>query len=293
MIRGNACADAARLATRAVWSQRQSELPQRHGYAQRVKRHAALVPLSHDHHHALVAARRLRRGADSAEPAKEAAAFLAFFATETVPHFREEEELLLPHVANREEAHELIVAALLDHQRLHALALQLSAVLRSGSPDPVVMHALGELLEAHVRREEQELFPLIERLLTGETLDGLVLRENDAISSGAEAVPSEASGPIWGTSSEELNATLLSWNVGEGPPEHVNDERDVLVVVLEGSMTLRTDEGARELSTGESMIIAKGQRRKITAGPDGARYMSVHRRRGPLQMGYAHPPPPV
>jgi quercetin dioxygenase-like cupin family protein/hemerythrin-like domain-containing protein len=252
-----------------------------------VKRHAALIPLSHDHHRALVAARRLRRGADSAEPAKEAAAFLSFFATATVPHFREEEELLFPQVANREEAHELIVAALLDHQRLYAFASQLSAVLRGGRADPVVMHALGEMLEAHVRREEQELFPLIERLLTGETLDGLELHENHAISSGAETVPSEASGPIWGTSSEELNATLLHWNDGEGPPEHVNDERDVLVVVLQGSVTLRTDEGARELSTGESVIIAKGQRRKITAGPDGAGYMSVHRRRGPLQMGVA------
>ena len=253
-----------------------------------MKRHTALIPLSHDHHHALVAARRLRRGADSAEPAKEAAAFLSFFATETVPHFREEEELLFPHVVNREEARELIIAALLDHQRLHAFAAQLSAVLRSGRADPVVMHALAELLEAHVRREEQELFPLIERLLTGEALDGLELRENDAIGRGAETVPSEASGPIWGASSEELNATLLSWNDGEGPPEHVNDERDVLMVVLHGSVTLRTEEGARELSTGESVIIPKGQRRKITAGPDGARYMSVHRRRGPLQMGFGH-----
>jgi hypothetical protein len=32
-----------------------------------MKRHAALVPLSHDHHHALVEARRLRHAADLEE----------------------------------------------------------------------------------------------------------------------------------------------------------------------------------------------------------------------------------
>jgi hypothetical protein len=44
-----------------------------------------------------------------------------------------------------------------------------------------------------------------------------------------------------GTESEELNATLLYWRAGEGPAEHVNDERDVLVVVLAGSAIARTE----------------------------------------------------
>jgi hypothetical protein len=56
-----------------------------------MKRHPALVPLSHDHHHALVEARRLRRAADSPESAAAAAAFLRFFAYETVRHFCEAE----------------------------------------------------------------------------------------------------------------------------------------------------------------------------------------------------------
>jgi hypothetical protein len=32
------------------------------------------------------------------------------------------------------------------------------------------------------------------------------------------------------------------------------------------------------------MIIEKGRRRRITAGRDGVRYLSVHRRRPPLQI---------
>ena len=129
-----------------------------------MKRHPALIPLSHDHHHALVEARRLRRAADGDEdPGPVAAAFVEFFAAETVPHFREEEETLFPLVVDSDEARPLIVEALLDHQRLHALVAELQ-----GSTDVRrAMRELGELLEAHVRREERALFPLIERLAAG------------------------------------------------------------------------------------------------------------------------------
>jgi hypothetical protein len=42
---------------------------------------------------------------------------LRFFAGETVEHFREEEELLFPLVVDFDEARELLVQALLEHQR--------------------------------------------------------------------------------------------------------------------------------------------------------------------------------
>ena len=45
----------------------------------------------------------------------------------------------------------------------------------------------------------------------------------------------------WGTASADLNATLLSWPQGERTPEHVNAERDVLLVVVAGGATLRID----------------------------------------------------
>jgi quercetin dioxygenase-like cupin family protein len=96
-----------------------------------------------------------------------------------------------------------------------------------------------------------------------------------------------SSGPVWGAESEELNATLLYWRAGEGPPEHVNVERDVLVVVVAGSVIVSTDEDEHELAAGEATIIAKGRPRKISAGPEGVRYLSVHRRRPPLQIARA------
>jgi quercetin dioxygenase-like cupin family protein len=89
---------------------------------------------------------------------------------------------------------------------------------------------------------------------------------------------------VWGTESEELNATMLEWPPGEGPPEHVNDERDVLVVVLAGSVTIAIDGNERVLPAGEALVIEKGRSRRLTAGRDGVRYLTAHRRRPPLQI---------
>jgi hypothetical protein len=57
-----------------------------------VRRHPALVPLSRDHHRALVIAQQLRR-ATSENTTEVARAFLAHWATEEKHHFRLEEEL--------------------------------------------------------------------------------------------------------------------------------------------------------------------------------------------------------
>jgi quercetin dioxygenase-like cupin family protein len=96
--------------------------------------------------------------------------------------------------------------------------------------------------------------------------------------------PQEAEGPVWGLASDDLNATLLAWNEGDGPGEHVNDERDVLVFVLDGSATVTIDGEPTELHRGEGLIVGKGRSRSISAGSHGVRYLSVHRRREPLQI---------
>jgi len=192
-----------------------------------MKRHSAPIPLSHDHHKALVEARRLCRAAAGPARAARAEAFLRFFADVTVRHFREEEELVFPSVADCEEARELLVQALLEHQRLHALATQLRQQLGGGDSLAGTMRQLGELLEAHVRLEERRLFPMIEQRLQEA---GLIKFEQGGGCEPAGAGRLQGSGPVWGTASEDLNATLLSWQAGGGPPEHVNEERDVLVV---------------------------------------------------------------
>jgi quercetin dioxygenase-like cupin family protein len=77
---------------------------------------------------------------------------------------------------------------------------------------------------------------------------------------------------------------MLVWPAGEGPPEHVNDSRDVLYVVVRGSATLTLDGEPRELAAGDALIVDKGVARALVAGPDGVRYVTAHLRRGGLQI---------
>lgn len=91
-------------------------------------------------------------------------------------------------------------------------------------------------------------------------------------------------GPLWGTASDDLNATLLAWEAGGGTPEHVNDERDVLLVVLAGSGTVFVEGKAHAVAASQAILVEKGRTRRIESGPDGIRYLSVHLRRAGLQL---------
>jgi quercetin dioxygenase-like cupin family protein len=91
-------------------------------------------------------------------------------------------------------------------------------------------------------------------------------------------VPELLNGP-GGVASEELNATIMEWAAGHATPEHVNDERDVLLVVLRGSAVVEIDGAGFPREAGEALVIEKGARRRIVAGPDGARVLTAHRRR--------------
>jgi len=86
-------------------------------------------------------------------------------------------------------------------------------------------------------------------------------------------------GPVWGAESEELNATILEWPAGDGPGEAVS-QLDVVYAVLAGSIVLN----GVELVAGEAVIVPKGEPRTMVAGSEGARYLTAHRRRPPLQI---------
>jgi quercetin dioxygenase-like cupin family protein len=91
-------------------------------------------------------------------------------------------------------------------------------------------------------------------------------------------------GPVWGVASQDLNATLLAWPAGHLVDEHVNPELDVLLVVLAGGGDVRVDARSHSVAGGSAVLIEKGRARSIRVGPDGIRYLSVHRRRGPLEL---------
>jgi mannose-6-phosphate isomerase-like protein (cupin superfamily) len=237
-----------------------------------VQRHPALVPLSHDHHHALVRARRLTKAGEAGD-LREAERFLRFFHAETVRHFREEEEIVFPLLlARAPDTPEPLVRALVDHGRMHALAERLGR-----AADEETMRDLGALLTDHVRLEERVLFELVQEEVPGEDLEALRLGPR-ALTSG------EGPGPVWGAESDDLNATVIAWGPGGRVEEHVNDQRDVLLVVLEGELRLALDGEEHPLRAGDGLVIPKGARRGVLAGPRGARYLTAHLRRGGLQI---------
>ena len=144
-----------------------------------MKRHPALVPLSEDHHHELVQARRLLRAADA--PAEErlaaGAAYAEAFFTDTVDHFRREEDGVFPlYAAHIGPDDPLLARILREHMELHGLAHALRAEVSAGAVSVEILRALGTLLHDHVRLEERELFEAVQRVVPSAELDALARR---------------------------------------------------------------------------------------------------------------------
>ncbi len=130
-----------------------------------MKRSEALAALSRDHHHALDAARRLRR-ADAGAVDAAVAHFQEFWQHDGRRHFEIEEELILPALPADDADWRAATTRVLDeHRRIRAGASEVA--------DLEDAHALGELLHDHVRFEERQLFALLEARLPADELAAL------------------------------------------------------------------------------------------------------------------------
>ena len=132
--------------------------------------------MSDDHHHELVQARRLLEaaGGDADGRLRAGAAYVDVFFTDTVEHFRREEETVLP--ALRAAARGGCGAARAvrrEHMELHGLARALRAEVAADDVSSETLEALGSLLRAHVRLEERELFEDVQRIVPAAELDRL------------------------------------------------------------------------------------------------------------------------
>ena len=135
-----------------------------------MKRSKALAALSRDHHQALVVAQKLRR-ATAATACEGRDAFLAYWTGHGREHFRLEEELLFPAYAGYGDPHDpLVLRALGQHVMIRHLAAALADV---GTALPASLEQLGAELAAHVRLEEREVFPLIERVVPTHELEAV------------------------------------------------------------------------------------------------------------------------
>jgi hemerythrin-like domain-containing protein len=130
-----------------------------------MKRSPELRDLSEEHHYGLVAARSLRQASAGERPlAPTVAQFLRAWRKEIQPHFRVEEEQLLPGFAAVVPADDaLIVQTLTDHVALRRAVHELQHA--EGERQQVLAGEIGQALEAHIRFEERVLFPAVEERL--------------------------------------------------------------------------------------------------------------------------------
>lgn len=139
-----------------------------------MKRASELVPLSREHHEALVLARRAcEPGRPLADPGELRPHVLQRWTEHFGPHFECEERVLFPALRAAGAADQADEACA-QHSQVRSLIED----LRRGEPGALA--AWGDAMRAHVQWEERHLFPLAEKLLALPALaDGLARASQD------------------------------------------------------------------------------------------------------------------
>ncbi len=136
-----------------------------------MKRHESLAPLSREHHAALLLAQLLKKNAPAYKgmPTDTEGKILyaaQFYSSHLIAHFNDEEkvfEKLKGKTAPLDDAIKKITA---EHVMLRKLFEGIS-----NQQDPINYNdTLGHSLEKHIRKEERELFPMIEQSADENTL---------------------------------------------------------------------------------------------------------------------------
>ena len=99
------------------------------------------------------------------------------------------------------------------------------------------------------------------------------------------AAAGERAGVVWSLrGSEDLNANLVRFTSGRGVDEHTNAEVDVIFVGISGSGVVTIDGDEHPLSAGTIAFVPKGTQRSTGSTSEDFAYLTVHRRRGLLQI---------
>ena len=132
-------------------------------------RNRNLYPLSHQHQHGLALCVRVRRALDGRTPdeptlARFRSELREFYAVEGGAHFAAEEEVVFPAADRFAELRPLTARLRGEHTELRTRFAQ------SESAPPDEMLATAELLTAHIRTEERELFERMQQLMSDNDL---------------------------------------------------------------------------------------------------------------------------
>jgi|SRR4051794_13816678 hemerythrin-like domain-containing protein len=123
-----------------------------------------LIPLSHQHQHALALCVRINRAVLNAGAVEGfAAEIVEMWARELRFHFEAEERVLFPAAARVDGLRELTEELIAEHRVIEAMS--------KGSLDCDAVREFGRVLSGHVRKEERQLFEALQQQLTAEQLN--------------------------------------------------------------------------------------------------------------------------
>lgn len=127
-----------------------------------MKRSNHLVPLSRDHHHGLLFSWKIRQGVALNIATERIVQYISYFyKMHFRQHFQEEETIIFIPVNDAD-----CQRALREHREIEQ---RIREITRS-KPDAAALLSLADLTDAHIRFEERELFPHLEKVLSEEQL---------------------------------------------------------------------------------------------------------------------------
>ncbi|MDQ0477175.1 hemerythrin domain-containing protein [Chryseobacterium sp. MDT2-18] len=130
-----------------------------------MKRHEALVQLSRDHHFGLLLCWKLKEGLKKEIAVDRMSKYIDLFYLQNLkPHFAEEEETIFKVLG---EEHPLIKEAISQHRIMRKM-------IEDGLKNPEQIENFRALLELHIRTEERQIFPEIEKQATEEQLQAIL-----------------------------------------------------------------------------------------------------------------------
>jgi len=139
-----------------------------------LKRHQALVSLSRDHHFGLLLVWKIKQGLANAIVADRISDYvLYFFDTDLQHHFKEEEQMLFPMLADDNALRQ-------QAENEHAAIYEMIDRLRHDKTNERLLLQFSEMLKKHIRFEERELFTYMQETFSESELETIARHEENA-----------------------------------------------------------------------------------------------------------------
>lgn len=152
-----------------------------------IKRSKYIIQLSKDHHFTLLFCWKIRMGLKHEVDTNRIGKYVEYFWAQHIqPHFYGEETFLFTPVKDN-----AVQKALGEHAEIRR---QINAIITSENIQVAQLESLANIIESHVRYEERELFPHLEKILTENQLKQI---EKELLNTHAAVCKDEFSDGFW------------------------------------------------------------------------------------------------